>query len=183
MANDLIDLVHGNLGIAQPIHIVGHDIGGMIAHAYASRHPELVASIIWGECPLPGTKAYSNSKTMPTIQRQFHFVFHSVPDLPEALVTGKETIYLKHFYDKLALNTAAITPTDLKHYVLMYSQPGALRCAFAVYEAFERDAEENRAWVEEHGKCKVPALAFSGASSPHAAEAEAMVREMYENIE
>jgi pimeloyl-ACP methyl ester carboxylesterase len=65
----------------------------------------------------------------------------------------------------------------------MYSQPGALRCAFAVYKAFDRDAAENQVWVEEYGKCQVPALAFSGASSPHAAEAEEMVREMYENVE
>jgi pimeloyl-ACP methyl ester carboxylesterase len=58
-----------------------------------------------------------------------------------------------------------------------------LRCAFAVYEAFERDAEENRAWVEQHGKCRVPALAFSGEFSRHAAEAKGMVSEMYEDVE
>jgi pimeloyl-ACP methyl ester carboxylesterase len=120
---------------------------------------------------------------MPTVQQQFHFIFHSVPDLPEALVTGREKIYLKHFYDKLAVNSGAITPADLDHYTLIYSQPRALRCAFAVYEAFDRDATDNRAWVNQHGKCKVPALAFSGSDSAHAAEAEEMVREMYENVE
>jgi hypothetical protein len=58
---------------------------------------------------------------MPTVQKQFHFIFHSVPDLPEALVTGREKIYLKHFYDKLAFNTGAIAPADLEYYTLMYS--------------------------------------------------------------
>lgn len=152
----------------------------MIAHAYVSRHPEHVASIIWGECPLPGTAAFEAN--MGT-KRQFHFIFHCVPDLPEALVAGREKIYLKHFYDRLALNTGAITPADLDHYALMYSQPGAMRCAFAVYEAFEKDAESNKAWSKEHGKSKVPALAFSGDSSGHAKDAEEMVREMYEDVE
>jgi pimeloyl-ACP methyl ester carboxylesterase len=57
MADDLVALMHEHLSISTRLHIVGHDIGGMIAHAYASPNPERVASIIWGECPLPGTKA------------------------------------------------------------------------------------------------------------------------------
>jgi pimeloyl-ACP methyl ester carboxylesterase len=69
MADDLANLIHEHLAIKPKIHIVGHDIGGMIAHAYASRHPELVSSIILGECPLPGTHAYASSKAMPTVQR------------------------------------------------------------------------------------------------------------------
>lgn len=168
--------------VSTRLHIVGHDTGGMIARTYASRYPDRVASIIWGECPLSGTKAYASSKAMPTVQRQFHFVFHSVPDLPEALVTGREKIYLEHFYDKLALNTGAIAPADLNYYALMYSQPGELRCAFAVYAAFDADAKENLQYLEEQ-KYKVPALAFSGDSSAHAAEVEEAVREMCENVE
>jgi len=180
MADDLFALVHSYLGIQDKIHIIGHDIGGMIAHSYASRRPSHVKSLVWGECPLPGTAAYEENKIM---KQQFHFVFHSVPDLPEALVTGRERLYLKHFFDKQALNTGAITSADLDHYTLMYSQPGALRCAFAVYEAFEVDAEENRAWLQDKGKCKVPALVLSGDSSRHADEAEFMGIEMYENLE
>lgn len=180
MAYDLVVLIHDYLDISEPIHIVGHDIGGMIAHAYASRHEDQVASVVWGECPLPGTAAYEQNKHMT---KQFHFMFQSVPDLPEALVTGREKIYLKHFYDKLAYNTGAITPADLEHYTLMYSQPGALRCAFGVYAAFETDADQNREWLREKGKCPVPALALSGNRSGHETEAEAMVNAMYENVE
>ena len=99
------------------------------------------------------------------------------------LVAGNERAYLKHFYDKLLYNRAGITPMDLEHYTLMYSQPGAMRCAFEVYRAFEKDADENRAWLRSHGRCKVPALAFSGGKSRHAAEAEEMVKEVYEAVE
>jgi pimeloyl-ACP methyl ester carboxylesterase len=64
----------------------------------------------------------------------------------------------------------------------MYSQPGALRCAFDVYRAFETDAEDNRQWLKKSGKSKVPVLALSGERSFIAKEAEGMVKEMYENV-
>ena len=60
IAADLYALVHGHLGITKPIHILGHDIGGMIAHAYAFLYPEHVLSVSWGECPLPGSKPYES---------------------------------------------------------------------------------------------------------------------------
>ncbi|KAI9822701.1 MAG: hypothetical protein M1827_000420 [Pycnora praestabilis] len=180
MARDMMQLVTDRLGIKDKIHVVGHDIGGMIAHAYASRYPDHVASVLWGECPLPGTRAYEENKVTLKL---FHFVFHSVLDLPEALVAGREGIYLKHFFDKLALNTAAITTKDLEHYTLMYEQPGAMRCAFNVYRAFEEDAGENRTWLRDQGKCRVPALALNGEGSGVVEEAEGMIREMYENVE
>lgn len=181
MAADLSYLIHTHLGIRQSIHVVGHDIGGMVAHAYASRYPDYVASVIWGECPLPGTKAYERHKTM--MPQQFHFVFHRVADLPEALVAGREHIYLRHFFDKISFNAQAISQDDLERYVGDYSQPGAMRCAFGLYRAFETDALENREWLMSNGKCRVPALGLSGELSLHAKEAAWMLDEMYENVE
>ncbi len=46
MAEDLLKLMRDELGIKEKIHVLGHDIGGMIAHAYASRYPEHVASVL-----------------------------------------------------------------------------------------------------------------------------------------
>jgi pimeloyl-ACP methyl ester carboxylesterase len=178
MARDLFRLVRSHLGIMEKVHVVGHDIGGMIAHVYASRYPEHVASVIWGECPLPGTSIYEANKRMP---EQFHFVFHSVPDdLAVALVTGKEQVYLNHFFAKSSFNAAVISSADLEYYTLQYSKPGALRCAFAVYGAFETDARENREWIRDYGKCTVPVLILSGSESHHASEAREMVDEAYE---
>jgi pimeloyl-ACP methyl ester carboxylesterase len=57
MAHDLVRLLDA-LEIYQKIHVVGHDIGGMVAFAMATRHPSRVASVNWGECPLPGTSVY-----------------------------------------------------------------------------------------------------------------------------
>ncbi|KAJ5142219.1 hypothetical protein N7526_003214 [Penicillium atrosanguineum] len=146
MARDLFSLLHDHLGITQAIHLVGHDIGGMVAHAYVTQYPDHVASVIWGECPLPGTSVYDVNKRMP---EQFHFVFHT------------------------------ISPFDLDFYALQYSQPGALRCSFEVYRAFEEDARENRESLRLKGKCTRPVLILSGSQSRHAQEAKEMVGEVY----
>ncbi|RMZ70034.1 soluble epoxide hydrolase [Pyrenophora seminiperda CCB06] len=180
MAEDLHILIQSHFGIKEKIHVVGHDIGGMIAFAYVSRYPNDVKSVIWGECPLPGTSYYEAVKGTPDV---FHFVFHQVPDLPEFLIAGKEREYLKHFFDKISYNSSAITPADLEDYVLSYEQPGAIRAGLEVYRAFEKDAEENRKWVAEHGKVKVPSLLMNGKEFMLAQSAAGMAEEYHEGAE
>lgn len=177
MAEDLHLLITGHLGIKEKIHVVGHDIGGMIAFPYASRYSDDVASVVWGECPLPGTSCYEDVKSTVDV---FHFVFHQVPDLPEFLIAGKEREYCKHFFDKLIHNTAGIDDAALDHYALMYSQPGAMRAGLEVYRAFEKDAEENRTWLKENGKLKVPSLLMMGGESMLAKLSETMAKECHE---
>ena len=70
---------------------------------------------------------------------------------------------------------------DVDHYATMFSQPGAMRSGFDVYRAFHKDAEENREWLEEKGKCTVPAQSLNGSESFLAGIAESMIKEMYEN--
>ncbi|KAF2007500.1 alpha/beta-hydrolase [Amniculicola lignicola CBS 123094] len=180
MAEDLHILLTSHLGVKEKIHVVGYDVGGMIAFAYASRYSEGTASVSWGECPLPGTSIYEKVKGSVAV---FHFVFHSVPDLPEALIEGKERIYLQHFYDKACYNGAAILPEDVDLYTRAYSQPGAIRAGLNVYRVFEKDAEENAERVKTVGKLNVPSQGIFGAKSPLAAFAEPMLKEVHESFE
>lgn len=94
----------------------------MIADAYAVEFAEDTASVIWGECPIPGTQAYNSIKNSVTVWR---FTFHNVPSLPEALVQGKERMYLKHFFDRLAQNPNAISAYDSDVYTNAFPMPGA----------------------------------------------------------
>ncbi|TKA61878.1 hypothetical protein B0A49_09511 [Cryomyces minteri] len=114
MAHEIVQLLN-TLGIAEPVHVVGHDVGGMITYALASRHPSRIAGVAWGECSLPGTSVYEANRTMQAVQ-QFHFIFHAVLDLPEVLVAGRERLYINHFFSKIAYNTAAISAADVDHY-------------------------------------------------------------------
>ena len=162
------------------VHLVGHDIGGMIAHAYVTQFPDEVASIIWGECPLPGTKYFDDTKHTPA---QWHFAFHGISDIAEALVTGKERIYLKHFYEKLSQDPDCFSEQDLDFYTTQYAQPGSLRCHFQIYKMFEKDKLYNLAWKEENGKVKTRAMILSGDASALQESALGMAEEMYADIE
>ncbi|KAI4208953.1 MAG: hypothetical protein LQ351_008069 [Letrouitia transgressa] len=180
MAADLHELLHEHLRVPKPVHVVGHDIGGMIAHAYAASFPADTASVAWGECPLPGTSAYEQFKDAPGA---FHFHFHWQPDLPELLVAGKEKLYLKHFYHRLGNNYSAISEVDLDHYATMFAQAGGLRCGFDVYRAFAQDAEDNQRYLKEKGKCRVPMQLLAGKEGQPMLKDAGQGFEMYEQVE
>ncbi|KIW20917.1 hypothetical protein PV08_01496 [Exophiala spinifera] len=99
-----------------------------------------------------------------------------------ALVQGKERIYLKHFYDRIAQNQAAFTPDVVDFYVMQFSQPDALRCAFLTYRAFEIGAEHNRRGREESRKVKIKNMVLSGKDSFLAPHAASMAKEFYEDV-
>ena len=178
IAADLHTLLTSELSITTPIVLIGHDIGGMIAHAYVSQYPSTVATVIWGECPLPGSTEYESTKHG---LGQWHFQFHAVGDIAEELVKGKERIYLQHFFSKLSQNPLLFEGEVLNHYVGAYSQPGALRAAFATYAAFEGDATDNRSWRATKGKVPVRSMVLSGEKSLHAKGAMSMAMEFYQN--
>ncbi|KAI7210204.1 hypothetical protein KC333_g8341 [Hortaea werneckii] len=189
MAQDILQLLDV-LGITERIHLLGHDIGGMVAFAFAHQYPERLKSVCWGECPLPGTQTYYRDKQ--DLQRQvqqFHFIFHQVPDLPETLVKGNERAYITHFYSKIGYKVDALSKEDIDQYAAAYEQPGAMRCAFGLYRAFEKvasslravDAEDTKSRLTKQGKCSVPTLILSGEKSHHRAEAEEMGLEVTED--
>lgn len=180
LASDIFQLLTKHIGVREKVHVVGHDIGGTIAHAYVSQYPDHVASVIWGECPLPGTTLFDKIKHTQTL---WHFDFQSHnPEFSVALVQGRERMYLKHFYDRLTQNSAVFTPEVLDFYTMQYQVPDALRCAFLSYRAFTEDGKHNREWLKQNGKVKVRAMILSGDCSFIASEAEGMAKEMYENI-
>jgi pimeloyl-ACP methyl ester carboxylesterase len=91
-------------------------------------------------------------------------IFHQTPDVPEALVDGKEMMYLSWFLRGLAYNPSAITQEDINEYVSHYSAPGGMRAGFEYYRAFPQDAIQN----ENYSKTKLPmpVLALGGAYIP-----------------
>lgn len=181
MANDLRRLMQNHLNIIEPIHVVGHDIGGMIAHAFATKFPSYTRSVAWGEACIPGSQFYTDAKG--TVDK-FHFVFHSAPDgLAEALVAGREHLYLKQFFDRQIVNTEGVNKDDFEHYVQFYSLPGAMRSAFEVYRNFPKDEERNLQVVREQGKSTVRCLMVNGQLGDHREHAQTLGAQFYDNFE
>ena len=180
LAQDLYKLVTEHLDIKDKIHLVGHDIGGMIAHAYVAQFPNHVASINGGNAPSQGRPL---TKSQNTHHRSGTSTFQAQTDIAVTLVTGKEKLYLKHFYDRLAQNQAAFPKKVVDSYTMQYSAAGALQAAFTTYRMFEEDARMNREWRETNGKVGVRAMVMSGEYVFMTAKALEMAGEMYDNIE
>jgi pimeloyl-ACP methyl ester carboxylesterase len=155
VAEDIHQLVT-QLGF-NTIFLVGHDIGTWVAYPYAAENPTEVEKLVIMEVPPPGFWP-------PPVPLPWWFSFHQTPDVPEALVQGKEMEYLSWFYHNLALNPAAITQEDINEYVSRYSAPGGMRAGFEYYRAFPEDAIQNQNYSQT--KLTMPVLALGAAYIP-----------------
>ena len=179
MAGDVHRLVRDHLGIAGRIAVVGHDLGLMVAYAYAQAYRDEVAHVVVIDAPLPGTAVFDRLRSDP---RVWHFAFHGARDVAELLVAGRERPYLQAFFNARVFDPSAISDRDLDIYVAAYAAPGAMRAGFEVYRAFDRDAEDNRAALARNGKLTVPVLAVGGATSTSGPLVEDMMREVAESV-
>jgi pimeloyl-ACP methyl ester carboxylesterase len=155
VAEDIHQLVT-QLGF-KTIFLIGHDIGTQIAYSYAAAHPTEVKKLAVMELTIPG---FVPPGRMPI----WWGIFHQVPDVPEALVQGKEMMYLSWFFSGLTYNPSAITKADIDEYVSHYSSPGGLRAGFEYYRAFPQDAIQNQNYSKT--KLTMPVLALGGSFIP-----------------
>lgn len=166
IAEDIYQLVR-SLGY-EKIYLVGHDYGGSTAYFLASEHPELVQRLIVIECAPPGLGETSEVPLIPG-GGAWHRAFHLVADLPEALVAGRERVYLSWFYQHYCRNPEAISDADIDEYMRTYSQPGAMKAGFEYYRAYFQDSDRGREYAQT--KLQMPVLAI-GADSVYGASVE-----------
>ncbi len=146
MAVDIHALVE-SLGIRKA-SIVGHDIGLMVAYAYAAQFPSETDRVVLMDAFLPGIGPWQNVWLLRDL---WHFHFHG--PTPLALVKGRERIYFEHFWNDFAADPKHSVPeADRRFYAKAYAQPGAMRSGFEYFKAFERDAAE----FAEMGKTPLP---------------------------
>ena len=156
VAADLWELLSAVLGIAR-FHLVGHDWGGPTAFALAASHPEAARSLAILDVTIPGI-----GPDISQDGRRWHHAFHMTPELPEALVGGRERAYLAWFYQAFSYQRDAITEDDLAEYLRTYSQPAALRAGFAFYRNLPRDITDNQALLAAGFRLPMPVLALGG---------------------
>jgi pimeloyl-ACP methyl ester carboxylesterase len=155
VAEDIHQLVT-QLGF-KSIFLVGHDIGVFVAYPYAAAHPTEVEGLAVWEAPVPGF-------FVPGRPPLWWVLFHQTPDVPEALVQGKEMTYLSWFYQHLAYDPAAITQEAINEYVSHYSAPGGMRAGFEYYRAIPQDAMQNQNYSKTN--LTMPVLTLQGGYIP-----------------
>ena len=185
MAADIFKLLRNHLKISGQVTMVGHDIGMMVAYAFASDYPKSVDKLVLMEAPLPGTAVYDATVASTKLNNfaMWHFFFHNAQNnLAESLTAGREHLYLQHFFQRLAFDQDAITAADLDLYASQFSAAGAMRAGFEVYRAFDRDAEDNKAALKKNGRLTMPVLALGGTSSFYLPIAKAMLAEVAKKV-
>lgn len=136
--------------------VVGHDIGLMVAYAYAAQFPAETEKLVVLDAFLPGVPGWEDVYNNPGI---WHFRFNG--PTPEALVRGRERIYFDYFWDDFAADkTHSIPDADRAAYVAAYSRPGRMRAGWAYFVSFQQAAKDFAKLSQT--KLTMPVLAIGG---------------------
>jgi pimeloyl-ACP methyl ester carboxylesterase len=154
MAQDVHALTQ-SLGISKA-GVAGHDIGLMVAYAYAAQYPAEVSRIALMDAFLPGVGDWTHVWLLRDL---WHFHFYG--KTPLALVDGRERIYFEHFWNDFAADPAhSVSEADRVFYAKAYGQPGAMKAGFEVFRAFEQDGKDFAVFAKT--KLTMPMLVLSG---------------------
>jgi pimeloyl-ACP methyl ester carboxylesterase/quercetin dioxygenase-like cupin family protein len=151
---DVLDTLH----VARA-DIVGHDIGNMVAFAFAERYPERTTKLVMMDAPVPGIGPWDDILKSPLL---WHFRFGGA-DM-ERLVAGRERIYLDRFWNDFAADPSKFDEASRSHYAQLYAKPGHMHAGFAQFAAFDQDVIDNKAAVGR-GRLQMPVLAIGGDHS------------------
>ena len=136
--------------------VVGHDIGLMVAYAYAAQFPSDVTKLVLMDAFLPGVPGWEAVYNNPGI---WHFRFNG--PTPEALVKGRERIYFDYFWNDFSADkTHSIPEADRKAYAAAYARPGRMHAGWAYFVSFQQAAKD----FEQLSRTKLtmPVLAIGG---------------------
>lgn len=140
--------------------IVAHDIGNMVAYAFAEQNQKRVTRLVLIDAPVPGVGPWEEVLKNPLL---WHFRFGG-PDM-ERLVAGRERIYLDRFWNEFSADPKKFDEASRQHYAALYARPGAMHAGFEQFHAFDQDAIDNKGFIATYGKLTMPVLALGGEKS------------------
>jgi len=139
--------------------VVGHDIGLMVAYAYAAQFPNETEKLAVMDAFLPGVPGWEAIYNAPNI---WHFRFNG--EYPEELVQGRERTYFEYFWNVLAADkTRSLPEADRKAYTEAYSKPGRMRAAWAYFASWPQLAKDFAKLSQT--KLTMPVLSIGGEKS------------------
>jgi pimeloyl-ACP methyl ester carboxylesterase len=157
--------IHGlarALGI-EKARVVGHDIGLMVAYAYAAQFPAETEKLVVMDAFLPGVDGWEGIYNHPDF---WHFRFHG--PTPEALVQGRERAYFEYFWNDLAADkTRSLPEVDREIYTAAYSRPERMRAGWAYFVSFQQAASDFAELAKT--RLTMPVLTIGGDKSLGAA--------------
>jgi pimeloyl-ACP methyl ester carboxylesterase len=139
--------------------VVGHDIGLMVAYAYAAQFPSEVEKLVLMDAFLPGVEGWEPVYNNPNI---WHFRFNG--PTPEALVQGRERTYFDYFWNDFAADkNHSIPEADREAYAAAYSRPGRMHAGWEYFVSFLQAAKDFAQLSQT--KLTMPVLTIGGDKS------------------
>jgi pimeloyl-ACP methyl ester carboxylesterase len=136
--------------------VVGHDIGLMVAYAYAAQFPAETEKLVVMDAFLPGVAGWEDVYNNPSI---WHFRFNG--PTPEALVAGRERIYFEHFWNNFAADkNHSIPEADRVAYAEAYARPWRMHAGWQYFVSFQQAARDFAQLSQT--KLTMPVLSIGG---------------------
>ncbi|WP_313690172.1 alpha/beta hydrolase [Pantoea sp.] len=141
--------------------LAAHDVGAWVAFPYAMMFGEEIRALTLMDAGIPGVSLpdklpSSSDKSWKT----WHFSFHAVADLPEALLAGRERIYLEWFFREKTANPGCYGEAEITEYERLLKAPGGLRAGLEFYRALSLSATQNAELARER-RLTMPVLGLS----------------------
>jgi pimeloyl-ACP methyl ester carboxylesterase len=156
MAGDMKNLLaHYNISKAR---VVGHDIGLMVAYAFAAKYPEMTEKLVLMDAFIPGVGSGEAFYNSPDI---WHFRFHG--SYPEQLVQGREKIFFNSLWEGFSARPGTFPEAAKNQYTAEYSRPGRMAAAWNFFKTIPQDAIVNKELAKT--KLQMPVLAMGGEKS------------------
>jgi pimeloyl-ACP methyl ester carboxylesterase len=142
LAEDVHQLLVG-LDLADEVSVVGHDIGTMVAYAYAAAHRDSTSRLVLIEAPLPDESLYELPSLTAQAPGLWNFGFFALQNgLPERMLAGREDIWVDGFVDWLEVVKGGVDEQAIAEYAAQLRQPGHTRASFEYFRAFHADVAE-----------------------------------------
>jgi pimeloyl-ACP methyl ester carboxylesterase len=155
--------------------VIAHDIGNMVAYAYAAQYPDKTLKLAVMDAPIPGIGPWDAIRLTPGT---WHFNFHG-PDA-ERLVAGRERIYFDRIWNDFSSGPNLPDDATRNFFAATYAVPGGMRAGFAQFAAFSQDTKDNLGFAQT--KLTMPVMAVGGEKSFGPLQAQIM-REVATNVQ
>ncbi|MDZ3992593.1 Soluble epoxide hydrolase [Pseudomonas sp. Teo4] len=138
--------------------LISHDLGAWVSYPYCANYGDTVTGWAILDCGIPGISLPDNLPwAADAAWRTWHCGFHNIPDLPEALLEGREHIYLEWYLQRKSANPQVFSQEDFEEYLRVFKLNG-WKGGLAYYRAMTLSAEQNRQLAKK-GMLKMPVLA------------------------
>jgi pimeloyl-ACP methyl ester carboxylesterase len=156
MAADILGIVQ-QLGLDK-IHLMGHDIGGMVAMSFAFNYPEFTEKLI----VLDGSHPSEGMMQMPLIPPVGTFTekmdagmpyawwmgFNQVKGLPEKLLEGRFQYLLEWLFNYVMIDASKMSAFESALYASIYNDADSIRASNAWYQTFTQDIEDAKTYLQ-----------------------------------